>query len=60
VRPQLAATVPVVLFGVFRYRYLIELSHDESPTERMVRDPQMIVCAILWAAISITVLYLAS
>ena len=24
VRPQLAATVPVVLFGVFRYRYLME------------------------------------
>ena len=60
VRPQLAATVPVVLFGVFRYRYLIELSNDESPTDRMVRDPQMIVCAILWAAISISVLYLAS
>ncbi|HEV7570323.1 MAG TPA: decaprenyl-phosphate phosphoribosyltransferase [Thermoanaerobaculia bacterium] len=60
VRPQLAVTVPVVLFGVFRYRYLMERSHDESPTDRMVRDPQMIVCAVLWAAISITVLYLAS
>jgi decaprenyl-phosphate phosphoribosyltransferase len=60
VRPQLAATVPVVLFGVFRYRYLMELSRDESPTERMVRDPQMIVCALLWAAISVSVLYLAS
>ncbi|MEA2325867.1 MAG: hypothetical protein QOE68_826 [Thermoanaerobaculia bacterium] len=60
VRPQLAATVPVVLFGVFRYRYLMERSHDESPTDRMVRDPQMIVCAVLWAAISITVLYVAA
>jgi 4-hydroxybenzoate polyprenyltransferase len=60
VRPQLAATVPVVLFGVFRYRYLMEQSCDESPTDRMVRDPQMIVCAVLWAAISISVLYLAS
>ena len=56
VRPQLAATVPVVLFGVFRYRYLLELSHDESPTDRLVRDPQMIVCALLWAAISVVVL----
>ena len=60
VRPQLAATVPVVLFGVFRYRYLMEQTRDESPTDRMVRDPQMIVCAVLWAAISVTVLYLAS
>ena len=57
VRPQLAATVPVVLFGVFRYRYLLEISHDESPTDRLVRDPQMIVCALLWAAIAVLVLY---
>lgn len=58
VRPQLAATVPVVLFGVFRYRYLMELSENESPTDRIVRDPQMIVCALLWAAISVVVLYI--
>jgi 4-hydroxybenzoate polyprenyltransferase len=58
VRPQLAATVPVVLFGVFRYRYLIEISHDESPTDRLVRDPQIILCALLWAAISVVVLYI--
>jgi len=57
VRPQLAATVPVVLFGVFRYRYLLEISHDESPTDRLVRDPQMILCALLWAAIAVLVLY---
>jgi 4-hydroxybenzoate polyprenyltransferase len=64
VRPQLAATVPVVLFGVFRYRYLLELSTveatGESPTDRLVRDPQMIVCGVLWAAIAVTVLYVHS
>src|SRR5207248_7592806 len=53
VRPQLAASVPVVLFGVFRYRFLMDLNHDESPTERLVRDPQMIICAFLWAGISV-------
>ena len=58
VRPQLAATVPVVLFGVFRYRYLMEISHNESPTDRLIRDPQIIVCALLWAAISVVVLYI--
>jgi decaprenyl-phosphate phosphoribosyltransferase len=62
VRPQLAATVPVVLFGVFRYRYLMELStiegNVESPTDRLVRDAQRIVAAILWAAISVIVLYI--
>lgn len=58
VRPQLAATVPVVLFGVFRYRYLMEIGRDESPTDRLVRDPQMIVSALLWTAISVIVLYI--
>jgi 4-hydroxybenzoate polyprenyltransferase len=58
VRPQLAATVPVVLFGVFRYRYLMAASHNESPTDRLLRDPQIIACALLWAAISIVVLYI--
>jgi decaprenyl-phosphate phosphoribosyltransferase len=62
VRPQLAASVPVVLFGVFRYRYLMELSANEgnaeAPTDRLVRDPQMILCALVWAAIAILVLYI--
>jgi 4-hydroxybenzoate polyprenyltransferase len=61
VRPQLAATVPVVLFAVFRYRYLMELTSvegiAESPTDRLVRDPQMLLCGLLWAAISVLVLY---
>jgi decaprenyl-phosphate phosphoribosyltransferase len=61
VRPQLAATVPIVLFAVFRYRYLMELTtvegSAESPTDRLVRDPQMILCALLWASISVLVLY---
>jgi 4-hydroxybenzoate polyprenyltransferase len=58
VRPQLAATVPIVLFAVFRYRYLMEVTREESPTDRLVRDPQMIICGFLWAAISVLVLYL--
>jgi decaprenyl-phosphate phosphoribosyltransferase len=57
VRPQLAATLPVVLFGVFRYRYLMELASDESPTDRIVRDPQMLLCGALWVVISVSVLY---
>ncbi len=61
VRPQLAATVPIVLFAVFRYRYLMELTSAEgsaeSPTDRLVRDPQMILCGLLWAGISVLVLY---
>ena len=57
VRPQLALTVPIVLFGVFRYRYLVELSADESPTDRLLRDPQIIIAALVWAIVSVLVVY---
>jgi 4-hydroxybenzoate polyprenyltransferase len=53
VRPQLAMTLPLVLFGMFRYRYVMEISHaDESPTDRLVRDPQMLACVLVWAGLS--------
>lgn len=57
VRPQLVVTVPLVLFGMFRYRYVMELSHaDESPTDRLVRDPQLLVCIALWTLLSMFLL----
>ena len=53
VRPQLAATLPLVLYGMFRYRYLMELSApDETPTDRLTRDPQILVCVLAWAVMS--------
>ena len=57
VRPQLAVTVPVVLFGLFRYRYVMEIAEPhESPTDRLVRDPQILLCAAVWTIISVVVL----
>jgi hypothetical protein len=46
---QLIWTLPFVLFGVFRYLYLI---HGEqkggNPTSALLRDGPMLVNAILW------------
>jgi 4-hydroxybenzoate polyprenyltransferase len=59
VRPQLALTIPVVLFGLFRYRYLMELDSGGhvSPTDALLRDPQLIACAVVWTAVSVVVLF---
>ena len=39
VRPELVVTIPVVLFGLFRYRFVVEiLDGGESPTDNLLAD----------------------
>ena len=46
----MVATVPFVLFGVFRYLFLIH-RHDlgEEPDQLLVSDRPILVCVLLWA-----------
>lgn len=54
VRPSLAITIPLVLFGLFRYRFIVEIkSAGESPTEVLWKDVPLIITTILWALASI-------
>lgn len=50
-RPQLVITIPLVLFGLFRYWYIVE-SHDEgeSPTDALLTDWQLATTVLLWCA----------
>jgi 4-hydroxybenzoate polyprenyltransferase len=49
VRPQLVVTLPLVLFGLFRYWYLVEgWDLGESPTEVLLKDWQLILCLSVW------------
>ena len=42
VRPELIATIPLVLFGMFRYWYVVEKSDSgESPTDAIFTDWQL-------------------
>ncbi|MDH3627588.1 MAG: decaprenyl-phosphate phosphoribosyltransferase [Acidobacteriota bacterium] len=53
--PWMGATVPFVLFGIFRYLYLAhQRDQGENPTEIVTRDAGMVATVILWA---LTVLY---
>jgi len=48
-KPQLVITVPLVLFGLFRYWYVVEaLDGGESPTDALLTDWQLLLTIVLW------------
>jgi decaprenyl-phosphate phosphoribosyltransferase len=48
-RPELAFTVPLILFGLFRYRFVVEaLGGGESPTDELMVDWQLLLTVLLW------------
>ncbi len=51
-------TIPFVLYGLFRYLYLIHARGEGgSPEEVLLRDRAMAACVILWALTSAAILY---
>ena len=60
IRPALLPTVPLVLFGFFRYRYLVEACGEgESPTDTFLADPFLVATALLWLAWCVWVMFTA-
>lgn len=56
---RLIVTVPLVLFGMFRYLYLVYMRKEGgSPEEVLLRDRYMFITVILCTASIIAVLYL--
>ena len=52
-------TVPLVIFGLFRYLYLLNHSRDaESPEILMLRDPPLLVAIVAWIVVAGAVLVL--
>lgn len=51
-------TVPIVLFGIFRYLYLDEKRREaENPVAVIVRDPTLVATGLLWTTLSIVIIY---
>jgi 4-hydroxybenzoate polyprenyltransferase len=51
-RPELVITIPLVLFGLFRYWYVVEaFDSGESPTDALLADWQLLLTVALWVAI---------
>jgi len=50
-KPQLAITMPLVLFGLFRYWYIVDaLDGSESPTDAILADWQLLLTMAMWVA----------
>lgn len=51
VRQQLVITIPFVLYGLYRYWYIVEcLEGGESPTEALLKDWHLLATVGLWVA----------
>lgn len=54
----LVYTVPLVLFGIFRYLYLIYQSPEErNPTEAILADPPFLINLALWGLAVLWIVY---
>ena len=56
---RLEMTIPFVLFGIFRYLYLIHQGQQGgNPTRSLFTDPVLLSVVLLWAASVILIIYL--
>lgn len=57
-KPELVVTIPLVLFGLFRYWFVVE-AHDrgESPTDVLLADWQLLLTVVLWVVVCVYTLW---
>ncbi len=57
-KPGMIITIPLVLFGLFRYWYVVEeRDGGESPTDALLTDWQLIFTVVLWVSACVWVLW---
>jgi hypothetical protein len=57
--PWLGLTIPFVLYGIFRYLYLVHQKREGgSPVALLLSDRPMLLCVALWAVSVAVILYL--
>ena len=58
---KLLFTVPFVVYGIFRYLYLVHIrAKGGNPTRLLLKDSPMLVNIMLWFAVSVWAVYFAS
>ncbi len=56
--PWMTLTIPPVLYGMFRYIYLIDRRGEGgAPDETLLRDREMLVAGIVYAVLTVVILY---
>ena len=57
-RPELIMTIPIVLFGLFRYWYIVEsFQSGESPTDAILKDFQLVLTVLVWIATTVFLIW---
>lgn len=57
--PWMLVTIPFVLYGVFRYIYLVDRGDGAAPDEVLVRDKHILLTVVLYGVSVLAVLILA-
>ena len=58
---RLAWTIPFVLYGIFRYLYLVhQKEQGGSPTDILITDRPLLLTVALWAAAIVVIVYTAA
>lgn len=50
-------TIPFVIYGIFRYLYLVHTGADAPPDEMLLKDRPLIVTIVLWILTMLVILY---
>jgi len=48
-KQNLIYTLPLVVYGIYRYAMLIELGKATGPTDLIIKDPPFLLAILLWA-----------
>ena len=55
---HLFVTIPFVLYGIFRYLYLVhQRGQGGNPASSLLTDPPLLLCVGLWSAVVAAILY---
>lgn len=55
---NLIFTIPLVLYGIFRYLYLMyQRAGERNPTEAILRDPPFLINILLWGLAVVWIVY---
>ena len=53
----LGLTIPLPLYGIFRYLYLVHQKGGGTPSELLLTDRPLVVCVALWALAVVLIVY---
>jgi hypothetical protein len=56
-KQQLIYTLPLVVYGIYRYAMLIEMGQATGPTDLIIKDPPFLASIVLWVILAGLILY---